>query len=101
MLRTVARSTQLHPDQARHIGARLTAAWPGHAWEGVRFTTSWQSHTPLDVTLVEPDLVAEIVVDTAQSGGVWRHAVRFARLREDMTPADVLAFGEGAGAGGL
>ncbi|MGV9318222.1 ATP-dependent DNA ligase [Streptomyces sp. NPDC003660] len=99
VLRTVARSTHLHPDQARSVGAQLTAAQPGHAWEGVRFTTSWQSHTPLAVTLVEPELVAEIAVDTSQSGGVWRHAIRFARLREDMTPADVLAFGEGAVAG--
>ncbi|MGW4441978.1 ATP-dependent DNA ligase [Streptomyces sp. NPDC004682] len=34
VLRTVARSTHLHPDQARSIGARLTVARPGHAWEG-------------------------------------------------------------------
>ncbi|MGW4289627.1 ATP-dependent DNA ligase [Streptomyces sp. NPDC004673] len=96
LLRPVARSTPLHPDQAQHIGTQLTAARLGHTWEGVRFTTSWQSHTPLDVTLVEPELVAEIVVDTAQSGGVWRHAVRFARLRGDVAPADVAAFGEDA-----
>ncbi|MFJ4007362.1 ATP-dependent DNA ligase [Streptomyces sp. NPDC090023] len=89
VLRAVARSTVLHPDQARRIGAQLTLARPGHAWEGVRFTTSWRSHTPLDVTLVEPEQVAEMSVDTAQAGGVWRHPVRVVRLRADMTPAEV------------
>lgn len=57
-LRLVARSTQLHPDPARHLAAQLTAAVQGHPWEGVRFTTSWGSRTPLDVVLVEPQLVA-------------------------------------------
>ncbi|MFF5538536.1 hypothetical protein ACFY71_39825 [Streptomyces cinerochromogenes] len=35
-LRPVARSTPLHPETARHLAARLTAAGPGHPWEGVR-----------------------------------------------------------------
>ncbi|MBP2341649.1 hypothetical protein MRQ86_03145 [Streptomyces sp. MMS21 TC-5] len=36
----------------------------------------------LDVTLVHPDLVAEISADTAiDHGGVHRHPVRFKRLR--------------------
>ncbi|MFI8836344.1 ATP-dependent DNA ligase [Streptomyces afghaniensis] len=95
-LRLVARSTQLHPEPARHLAAQLTAAAPGHPWESVRFTTSWGSRTPLDVILVEPQLVAEIDVDTAQERGAWRHPVRFVRLREDMAPGDVAPFGEGA-----
>ncbi|MEU6814037.1 ATP-dependent DNA ligase [Streptomyces sp. NPDC046860] len=99
VLRAVARSTVLHPDQARRIGAQLAPARPGHAWEGVTFTTSWRSPTPLDVTLVEPDQVAEISVDTAQANGVWRHPVRVLRLRTDMTPAEVPAVGEVAPAG--
>lgn len=48
------------------------------------------------MTLVEPDLVAEIAVDTAQERGAWRHPVRYARLRLDVTVADVPAFGQGA-----
>ncbi|MEU6593253.1 ATP-dependent DNA ligase [Streptomyces sp. NPDC046881] len=95
-LRPVARSTPLHPDTARHLAARLTAAGSGHPWQGVRFTASWGSHTPLDVVLVEPELVAEIDVDTARDRGVWRHPVRAVRLRDDMLPGDVAAFGEGA-----
>ncbi|MGW1809084.1 ATP-dependent DNA ligase [Streptomyces sp. NPDC002078] len=95
-LQLVARSTLLYPEAARRLAGRLTAARPGHPWEGVRFTTSWGSRTPLDVVLVEPVLVAEIDVDTALDQGAWRHPVRFIRLREDMAPQDVAAFGEGA-----
>ncbi|WP_130330171.1 hypothetical protein [Streptomyces sp. BK022] len=75
VLRAVARSTPLHPDQVRRSGAQLAPARPGHAWEGVTFTTSWRSRAPLDVRLVEPEQVAEMSVDTAQAGGVWRHTV--------------------------
>ncbi|MCZ0990370.1 ATP-dependent DNA ligase [Streptomyces diastatochromogenes] len=96
VLRPVARSAQLHPNHVRHIADQLTPAAPGHPWEGVRFTTTWGSRTPLDVVLVEPELVAEIDVDTAQDRGVWRHPARFVRLREDMVPGDVAAFGQGA-----
>ncbi|MGW4345269.1 ATP-dependent DNA ligase [Streptomyces sp. NPDC004690] len=98
LLRPVARSTQLHP--ARCLAEQLHPAAPGQAWEGVRFTASWRSRAPLDVTLVMPLLVAEIAVDTAQASGVWRHPVRFVRLRADMTSADLPAFGEGAVTGG-
>jgi hypothetical protein len=54
------------------------------------------SRTPLDVVLVEPRLVAEIDVDTAQNRGVGRHPARLVRLREDMAPADVAESGQGA-----
>ncbi|MFJ4526521.1 hypothetical protein ACIP4Y_37395 [Streptomyces sp. NPDC088810] len=46
--------------------------------------------------LVEPELVAEIMVDTALERGAWRHPVRFARLRLDVAVADVPPFGAGA-----
>ncbi|MBT2510714.1 hypothetical protein J7I98_33775 [Streptomyces sp. ISL-98] len=50
----------------------------------------------LDPILVVPDLVAEIGADTAIERGSWRHPLRFARLRMDVTVADVPPFGEGA-----
>lgn len=95
-LRPVARSTPLRPETARQLAGQLTAAVPEHPWEGVRFMTSWGSRSPLDVVLIKPELVAEIDVDTAQVRGVWRHPVRVVRLREDMLPCDVAAFGQGA-----
>ncbi|WP_258056077.1 ATP-dependent DNA ligase [Streptomyces sp. Ru62] len=95
-LRPVGRSAPLRPDAARQLAEQLSPARQGHPWEGVRFTSSWGSRTPLDVVLVAPDLVAEIVVDTAQERGAWRHPVRFSRLRMDVAPADVPPFGAGA-----
>lgn len=96
VLRPVGRSTPLRPNTARDLAERLTPAMPGHPWEGVRFTTSWRSRTPLDVVLVDPVLVAEIMVDTALERGSWRHPVRFARLRLDVAVTDVPPFGAGA-----
>ncbi|MFF9113902.1 ATP-dependent DNA ligase [Streptomyces sp. NPDC014805] len=95
-LRLVGRSTPLRKDAARQLAERLTPAAPGHPWEGVRFTSSWGSTRTLDVPLVEPGLVAEIAVDTARERGAWRRPVRYARLRLDVTVADVPAFGQGA-----
>ncbi|MER6684625.1 ATP-dependent DNA ligase [Streptomyces olivaceoviridis] len=95
-LRPVGRSTHVAPGAARQLAEQLTPAGPGHPWEGVRFTSSWGSRTPLDVVLVTADLVAEIVVDTAQERGAWRHPVRFARLRMDVAPVDVPPFGTGS-----
>lgn len=93
-LRLVARTTPLHPEVARGLSERLTAAGPAHPWAGARFTTSWGSRTPLDVILVEPDTVTEIDVDTARDRGAWRHPVGVLRIRYDMRPGDVAAFDE-------
>ncbi|MFF5809651.1 hypothetical protein [Streptomyces sp. NPDC012746] len=44
--------------------------------------------------------MAEISADRAiDRGGVYRHPVRFKRLRLDVTVDDVPAFGEGEGEG--
>ncbi|WP_330293479.1 hypothetical protein [Streptomyces sp. NBC_00576] len=96
ILRSVGRSTPVRPDTARQLAEHLMPAGPGHAWEDVRFTASWGSRTAPDVVLVEPDLVAEVVVDAAQERGAWRHPIRVARLRPDVTTADVPPFGAGA-----
>ncbi|WP_329201897.1 MULTISPECIES: hypothetical protein [unclassified Streptomyces] len=54
----------------------------------------------LDVSLVRPDLVAEISADRSiDRGGVWRHPLRFKRLRLDVVAGDVPGFGEGRAAG--
>ncbi|MEV6683947.1 hypothetical protein AB0N28_01105 [Streptomyces sp. NPDC051130] len=49
--------------------------------------------------LVRPDLVAEISADRAvDQGGVWRHPLRFRRLRLDVAVGDVPRFGQGPAA---
>ncbi|WP_331732575.1 hypothetical protein OG592_41980 (plasmid) [Streptomyces avidinii] len=48
------------------------------------------------MALVRPELVAEISADTAiERGGVFRHPVRFTRLRLDVTAEEVPLFSPG------
>ncbi|MGW9370302.1 hypothetical protein ACWGVR_09820 [Streptomyces xanthophaeus] len=94
-LRAVGRTVPLRPDQARHVAEHLVAADGGHPWTGVKFAASWGSR---DV-LVRPDLVAEVSPDRAvDRGGVFRHPLRFKRLRLDTTVEDVPGFGAGPAA---
>ncbi|MFF9243543.1 hypothetical protein ACF1AY_11010 [Streptomyces sp. NPDC014776] len=93
-LRPVGRSTPLRKDAARQLAELLTSATPGQPWEGVRYTSSLGLQQTLDVTLVEPGLVAEIAIDTARERGAWRRPARYARLRLNVTVADVPAFGQ-------
>ncbi|WSW02313.1 ATP-dependent DNA ligase [Streptomyces sp. NBC_01006] len=95
-LRAVGRTVLLRPDAARQVAEHLTAAAPGHPWEGVRFSATWGSRDVLDTTLVHPALVAEVSVDRAvDHGGIFRHPLRFQRLRLDVGPEDVSRFGAG------
>jgi hypothetical protein len=58
-------------------------------------TAAWGSREPLNPILIGPDLVAEASADTAiDHGGVFRHPLRYARLRLDITVDDVPRFGE-------
>ncbi|MFD8789441.1 ATP-dependent DNA ligase [Streptomyces vinaceus] len=98
-LRAVGRTVPLRPDAARQVAEHLTAAAPGHPFEGVRFTSAWGNRDVLDVVLVRPDLVAEVSADRAvDRGGVFRHPLRFKRLRLDVTVEDVPRFGQGPAA---
>ncbi|WP_329125104.1 ATP-dependent DNA ligase [Streptomyces sp. NBC_01353] len=95
-LRPIGRTAPLRPEAARLVGGNVSAADPEHPWTGMRFASAWGSRDILDVTLVRPDLVAEISADTAvDRGGVHRHPMRFKRLRLDATVEDVPQFGQG------
>ncbi|MET9518251.1 hypothetical protein [Streptomyces sp. NPDC002994] len=94
-LRPVGRTVPLRPDAARQLAEHLHPAGSDHPWTGARFSSTWGSREPLDVTLVVPELVAEIDADNAIDRGAWRHPMRFVRLRLDATVADVPRFGEG------
>lgn len=41
------------------------------------------------LTLVAPEVVAEISADVAFERGRWRHPLRFVRLRLDVSPTDL------------
>ncbi|MFD9622902.1 ATP-dependent DNA ligase [Streptomyces virginiae] len=95
-LRPVGRIVSLRPDAARQVAEYLTAAAPGHPWTGAKFSATWGSRDILDTTLVQPALVAEVSADRAvDHGGIYRHPLRFQRLRLDVGLEDVPGFGEG------
>ncbi|ARE79525.1 ATP-dependent DNA ligase (plasmid) [Streptomyces sp. Sge12] len=98
-LRAVGRTVPLRPDAARQIAEHLTPAAPGHPWTGEHFSATWGSRDVLDTTLVHPGLVAEVSADRAiDHGGIYRHPLRFQRLRLDVGIEDVPRFGEGSAA---
>ncbi|MFF3863384.1 hypothetical protein [Streptomyces sp. NPDC002209] len=97
-LRAVGRTALLRPDVSHHVGEHLAAAGPGHPFEGMRFASAWGSRDALDVVLVRPDLVAEVSADRAVDLGVFRHPLRFQRIRLDVTASDVPPFGQGSAA---
>ncbi len=97
-LRAVGRTVPLRPDTSRQVGEHLAAAGPGHPFEGVRFASAWGSRDVLDVVLVRPGLVAEVSADRAVDLGVFRHPLRFQRIRLDVTAGDVPPFGQGSAA---
>ncbi|MEV8536984.1 hypothetical protein [Streptomyces sp. NPDC051211] len=93
-LRAVGRTVPLRPDLSRQVAEHLAAAGPRHPWTGVQFAAAWGSRDVLDVTSVRPDLVAEFSADRAVDRGVFRHPLRFQRLRLDVTVNDVPRFGK-------
>ncbi|MFF1344353.1 hypothetical protein ACFVYT_42320, partial [Streptomyces sp. NPDC058290] len=91
-LRAVGRTVPLRTDAARLVAEHLTAADPGHPWEGVTFAATWGSRDVLDVRLVRPELVAEVSADAAvDRGGVWRHPLRGGQRRRRRGPGRSLA----------
>ncbi|WP_199828454.1 hypothetical protein [Streptomyces sp. WM6372] len=98
-LRAVGRTVPLRPDASRQVGEHLAAAGSAHPWTGVRFAASWGTREALDAVLVRPELVAEISADRAiDHAGVFRHPLRFQRLRLDASSDDVPRFGAGLAA---
>ncbi|MGW6940260.1 ATP dependent DNA ligase [Streptomyces xanthophaeus] len=96
-LRTVGRTVPLRPEQARQVAEHLTAADTGHSRTGVRLASAWGSSDVLDAVLVRPEMVAEVSADrSVDRGGVFRHPLRFLRLRLDVTVEDVPRFGQGS-----
>ncbi|WP_323187930.1 ATP-dependent DNA ligase [Streptomyces sp. NBC_01264] len=92
-LRPVGRTVLLSPAAARELAAHLIPAGSGHPWTGASFSSAWGTRDVLDTTLVEPELVAEISADTSvDRGGVYRHPIRYARLRLDAAIEDVPQF---------
>jgi ATP-dependent DNA ligase len=86
----VGRTSPLSPRQAQELAAVLTPAEPDHPWPD-RIGTGRFGGGRLSVPLtkVEPDVVVEVSADAALQAGVFRHPMRFVRVRTDLLPEDV------------
>src|SRR5215207_8106194 len=86
----VGRTSPLSPRQSEELAAVLTRAdadhpWPDHIGTG-RFGGGRLS---VPLTRVRPELVVEVSADAALQAGVFRHPLRYVRLRPDLRPEDV------------
>jgi hypothetical protein len=78
------------------VAPLLRPAAARHPWTGLEFSAAWSTREKLNVTLVAPQLVAEVAADVAlDAAGHWRHPLRLERIRADMGPSDVPGFGAG------
>ena len=92
-LRLVARTTPLATTVRRSLGAQLRPAGPEHPWHGRSFSAGWGTHRELEYHPVHPDVVVEVLADTAIDEGRYRHPVQFLRTREDLVPAQLPLIG--------
>nr|WP_205615519.1 ATP-dependent DNA ligase [Streptomyces harenosi] len=83
-LRYVARTAPLARAARDELGARLRPGGPDHPWRGRRFSAGWGSSEQLDHQPVQPSVVVEFAGDTAVDDGVYRHPVRYLRIRDDL-----------------
>jgi ATP-dependent DNA ligase len=91
-LRIAAVTGPLTPQASAELAAAVTSAGPDHPWPN-QIRTVW-GREPTPITLVQPLLVAEIAGDATGQGRVYRHMVRFVRLRPDFASGDVDRFPE-------
>jgi hypothetical protein len=86
----VGRTSPLDPRQSAELGAVLTPAGNDHPWPD-RIGTGRFGGGKLSVPLtrVDPTVVVEISADAALQAGVFRHPLRYVRVRPDLVPADL------------
>ena len=86
----VGRTTPLSPRQSAELAAVLTPADADHPWPD-RIGTGRFGGGRLSVPLtrVDPGVVVEVSADAALQAGVFRHPLRFVRVRSDLQPDDV------------
>jgi ATP-dependent DNA ligase len=86
----VGRSTPLSPRQSAELGAVLRPADDDHPWPD-RIGTGRFGGGRLSVPLtrVDPTVVVEVSADAALQAGVFRHPLRFVRVRPDLQPGDL------------
>ena len=89
-LAIVGRTVVLTSAQSAELGAVLKPARRGHAWPDEISSQRWGGRdTRKPLTKVEPLVVIDVLADAAMQAGQWRHGLRYARHRPDLTPDDV------------
>lgn len=86
----VGRTSPLSPCQADELAAVLRPADAGHPWPDRIGTGAFGGgRLSVPLTRVAPDVVVEVSADAALQAGVFRHPLRFVRVRPDLRPEDV------------
>jgi ATP-dependent DNA ligase len=86
----VGRTGPLSPAQAAELAAVLTPAGPDHPWpERIGTGRFGGGRLSVALTRVDPVPVVEVGADAALTAGVFRHPLRFLRVRADLRPDDV------------
>ncbi len=86
----VGRTSPLSPRQSEELAAVLRPAEGDHPWPD-RIGTGRFGGGRLSVPLtpVRPEVVVEVSADAALQAGVFRHPLRFLRVRSDLRVADL------------
>ncbi len=91
-LRIVGRSSPLRTTDSKALAAWLLPPQTGHPWpatvKGTTLDRFNRDASPVTLTRVEP-IVVEVSADTSWSGRSFRHALRFQRVRPELTPMEV------------
>jgi ATP-dependent DNA ligase len=86
----VGRTSPLSPAQSAELAAVLTPAGADHPWpERIGTGAFGGGRLSVALTRVEPSVVVEVSADAALQAGVFRHPLRFVRVRPDLQPGDV------------
>jgi len=86
----VGRTGPLDPRQSAEVAAALDPAGADHPWpDRVGTGRFGGGRLSVPLTRVAPTVVAEVSADAALTAGVFRHPLRYLRLRPDLSPADV------------
>jgi ATP-dependent DNA ligase len=86
----VGRTSPLDPRQSADLAAVLTPAIGAHPWpERIGTGRFGGGRLSVALTRVEPSVVVEVSADAALQAGVFRHPLRFVRVRPDLRPTDL------------
>jgi ATP-dependent DNA ligase len=86
----VGRTSPLSPRQSAELAAVLTPAGDDHPWpERIGTGRFGGGRLSVVLTRVDPAVVVEVSADAALQAGVFRHPLRFVRVRPDLEPGDL------------